>query len=347
MTAGRMTPASDDQQPVFDHLERLTDHRGLFEHALHTVPRREHGYCVDDVARGLVVVCREPEPGPAARHLASCYLAFVLDALDPAGACHNRMAVDGQWRDRAAVGDWWGRALWGLGVAATSAQTPGMRARALGGFRIAAQRRSPHLRSLAFAALGAAELLRKRPGEIAARRLLTDTLAAIGEARDDGSRWPWPEERLSYGNASIAEALIVAGDVLPDAPALSRGLSLLKFLLRTETRAGHLSVTPVGGRGPDDVGPGYDQQPIEVSALADACASAFRITRQSSWLTGVSLAWNWFLGDNDSATPMFDPRTGGGYDGLERHGRNLNQGAESTLAMLATAQQARRISELQ
>ena len=106
-------------------------------------------------------------------------------------------------------------------------------------------------------------------------------------------------------------------------------------------------MTPAGGRGRDDVGPGYDQQPIEVSALADACGSAFRITRQSSWLTGVSLAWDWFGGDNDSATPMFDPQTGGGYDGLEPRGRNLNQGAESTLAMLATAQQARRISELE
>jgi hypothetical protein len=346
MTAGRATPASDVYRPVFDHLERLTDDRGLFEHALHSVPRREHGYCVDDVARGLVVVCHEPEPGLAVRRLARCYLAFVLDALDPTGACHNRMAADGQWRDEAALGDWWGRALWGLGVAAASAQTPGMRARALGGFRIAAQARSPHVRSMAFAALGAAELLRKRPDEIAARRLLMDTLAAIGRPRIDDPGWPWPEERLSYANASITEALIVAGDALPDESALNRGLSLLEFLLRTETRDGHLSVTPVGGRGRDDAGPGYDQQPIEVSALADACGSAFRITHQSSWLTGVGLAWDWFGGDNDSATPMFDPRTGGGYDGLERHGRNLNQGAESTLAMLATAQQARRISEL-
>ncbi len=345
MTAGRVTPTGDAPQLVFDHLERLTDDRGLFEHALHAVPRRAHGYCVDDVARGLVVVCREPAPGPAARRLARCYLGFVLAALDPAGACHNRMAVDGQWRDEPGVGDWWGRALWGLGVAATSAQTPGMRARALGGFRIAAQCRSPHLRSMAFAALGAAELLEDRPDEVAARRLLTDTLAAIGKPAGNDSRWPWPEERLSYGNASIAEALIVAGHALPDMAALNRGLSLLEFLLRSEIRDGHLSVTPVGGRGRDDVGPGYDQQPIEVSALADACASAFRITHQACWLTAVRLAWNWFLGDNDSGTPMFDPRTGGGYDGLERHGRNLNQGAESTLAMLATAQRARQISE--
>jgi hypothetical protein len=347
VTAASLPPANRVSQPVFHHLERLTDERGLFEHALLSAPRREHGYCVDDVARGLVVMCREPAPGPTARRLGRCYLAFVLAALDSTGACHNRMAVDGQWRDEAAAGDWWGRALWGLGVAATSAQTPGMRARALGGFRIAAQCRSPHVRSMAFAALGAAELLRERPDEMAARRLLTDMVAAIGEPPDDDSRWPWPEQRLSYANASIAEALIVAGDAIRDVPALSRGLRLLEFLLRTETRHGHLSVTPVGGRGRDDVGPGYDQQPIEVSALADACASAFRITHKSSWLTGVNLAWNWFLGDNDSATPMFDPRTGGGYDGLERRGRNLNQGAESTLAMLATAQHARRISELE
>ena len=349
MTAASMTPAGGVHRPMFDHLERLTDDRGVFEHALFTVPRREHGYCVDDAARGLIVACREPDHGPA-RRLARTYLAFVLDALHPAGTCHNRMAADGQWRDEAAVGDWWGRALWGLGVAATSAQTPGMRARALGGFRRAAQCRSPYLRPMAFAALGAAEVLRSRPDDIAAGQLLADVLAAIGEPADD-SRWPWPEERLSYGNASIAEALIVAGDALPDAAALDRGLGLLEFLLRTETRDGHLSVTPVGGRGPrdldpSDADPGYDQQPIEVAALADACASAFRITHQSSWLTGVRLAWDWFLGDNDSATPMFDPRTGGGYDGLERHGRNLNQGAESTLAMLATAQHARQLSEL-
>jgi hypothetical protein len=342
-----MTPANDLDQPVLDHLDRLTDDRGLFEHALYGVPRREHGYCVDDAARGLVVMCHEPEPGPTARRLARRYLAFVLDALDATGSCHNRMAVDGLWRDETSVGDWWGRALWGLGVAATSAPTPGMRARALGGFRIAAQRRSPHLRSMAFAALGAAELLGNRPEEIAARRLLTDMLAVVGEPKVDDPGWPWPEERLSYANASIAEALIVAGDALPDEPALSRGLSLLEFLLRTETRDGHLSVTPVGGRGRDDAGPGYDQQPIEVSALAAACGSAFLTTRQPSWLAGVDLAWDWFCGDNDSGTPMFDPRTGAGYDGLERHGRNLNQGAESTLAMLATAQQARRVSELE
>jgi hypothetical protein len=344
MSEGSMTTPGAGPEPVFGHLGRLTDDRGLFEHARHAVPRPEHGYCLDDAARGLVVVCHETQAGPSVRRLAQCYLSFVVDAVTPSGACHNRMAVGGQWEDEAAVGDWWGRALWGLGVAAASAATPGMRGRALVAFRIAAQRRSPDLRPMAFAALGAAELLGSRPAETAARSLLADALTAIGEPTGDRG-WPWPEDRLAYGNAAIAEALMVGGDALGDGPALEHGLSLLEFLLRVQTRDGHLSVTPAGGRGRHEDGPGFDQQPIEVAALADACASAYRITLEPRWLTGVRFAWNWFLGDNDSATPMFDPQTGGGYDGLERHGRNLNQGAESTLAMLATAQLARWISE--
>ncbi|MCU1656370.1 MAG: glycosyl transferase [Pseudonocardiales bacterium] len=340
MTAGRGRPA-----PVFDHLEHLTDERGLFEHAAHSTPRREHGYCVDDAARGLVVVCREPKPTEALQRLEQCYLDFVLMALDPDGSCHNRMDVEGHWHDDAAVGDWWGRALWGLGVAAARASTEGRRAQALSGFLLAAQRRSPHRRSMAFAALGAAEVLGVQPIDGSAQDLLVEAVRCIGHPGPNPD-WPWPEARLTYGNGAIVEALIVAGAALADTQTLDRGLLLLRFLLRVETRDGHLSVTPTAGRGRGEVGPGYDQQPIEAAALADACASAYRATLDPRWLKGIRLAWGWFLGQNDSATPMFDASTGGGYDGLEPTGRNENQGAESTLAMLSTAQHVRRVNEL-
>ena len=327
---------------LFDHLDRLSDQRGIFEHALYTSPRIEHGYCVDDAGRALVVVCREPGPSRSVCRLARCYLDFVLDALESDGRCHNRMDGRGEWQDAPGSGDWWGRAMWGLGVAAGTAIAAGMRARALNGFRIGAQQRSPHRRAMAFAALGAAELLGARPAEGSARALLADAGRAISPGDRDVS-WPWPEPRLTYGNAALAEAVIAAGGALHDAAGLAHGLALLEFLLNTEIRDGHLSVTPVGGRGPGEDGPGFDQQPIEVAALADACATAYRFTGNTRWLTGVSLAWNWFLGDNDSATPMFDPSTGAGFDGLQADGCNRNQGAESTLAMLSTAQQATRL----
>ena len=326
--------------PVFDHLLRMTDSRSVFEHAEYATPRREHGYCVDDAARGLVVVCREPHPDPAVLLLAGRYLDFVLAALAADGTCRNRMDSDGVWSDAPALGDWWGRAVWGLGTAAARGATPGMRARALIGFRRAARQRAPSARAMTFAALGAAELLRASPDEPAAGTLLRDAVLAIGTVGRDRT-WPWPEDRLRYANGAVAEALIVAGDALRDPTTRECGLHLLGFVLRLETRGGHLSVTPVGGRGPGDPRPGYDQQPIEVAAIADACASAYRVTGDPRWLANINLAWHWFLGANDAAAVMFDPSTGGGYDGLTRDGPNLNQGAESTLAFLATAQHAR------
>lgn len=331
--------------PVFDHLLRLTDQRGLFEHAELSAPRREHGYCVDDVARGLVVVCRESGSDFNVRRLERHYLDFVLAGIQPDGTCRNRMDADGAWVDEAGVGDWWGRALWGLGVAAAHAHSETARLRALEGFRLAARQRSKHSRTMSYAALGAAEVLCVEPAERAARQVLRAAVQSIGPTAADPA-WPWPEPRLRYANGTLAEALIVAGAALHDTAALECGLVLLNFLLKIETRDGHLSVTPVGGRGRGEVAPRFDQQPIEVAALADACASAYRATSDPRWLVGVRLAWDWFLGKNDAAIPMFDAETGGGYDGLEAAGHNCNQGAESTLAMLSTAQHARWLSGL-
>lgn len=356
-----------DPGPNYRHLQRLTDGNGLFEHALFGDPRPEHGYCLDDVARALVVTCREPRATAQIRALAGGYLDFTLAAIAPDGACHNRMATDGRWCDEPGVGDWWGRALWGLGVAAVAAPTAAMRARAVLGFRTAARRRSPDRHAMAFAALGAGELLLRRPMEASARAVVEDAVAAIGVAHAIepacghaldpvgghaidpvgghavDPAWPWPEPRLRYASGAIVEALILAGAALPDGDVGANGLALLDFLVRTEIRGGRVSATPVTGRGVEDTSIGFDQQPIEVAALADACARAFDRTSDDRWRRGVESAWAWFTGDNDSATPMFDPLTGAGFDGLQSGGCNQNQGAESTLAFLATAQQAQRL----
>ncbi len=135
--------------------------------------------------------------------------------------------------------------------------------------------------------------------------------------------------------------MIAAGASLERPVILRRGLDLLEWLLDHETRDGHLSVTPVGGSGPEDRSPGFDQQPIEVAGLADACARAYAIDDNQRWRDGITAAADWFLGDNDAAAVMWDADTGGGFDGLERDGANRNQGTESTLAFLSTMQHAR------
>lgn len=325
----------------FDHVLRLSDKIGMFEHADHTAPRREHGYCVDDVARLLIVIAREAEHDETLRELQRTALRFLADAQAADGKIRNRCSASGRWSGPHDVEDCWGRSLWAFGVAARQSPDGYTRAAALAYFEHGAQQRSPHLRAMVFAALGAVEVLAIDPRHARARLLVVDAADQIGRPRTSDPQWPWPEPRLSYANAAIPEVLFAAGDALGRADLIDHGLTLLGWLLDRETVDGHLSPTPVGGSGPGDAGPAFDQQPIEVAAMADACHRAYSVTGDHTWLNGIQLAARWFDGDNDAGTPMFDVDSGGGYDGLHATGPNLNQGAESTLALLSTLQHGR------
>jgi hypothetical protein len=329
--------------PVFAHLFQMTDHRATFEHALLTEPRREHGYCTDDMARVLVVTTREPDaPGPV-KGLAGKALQFLNDAQSYSGDCRNRMDRAGNWTDKPTTDDHWGRCIWGLGTAAAHSSVSLVRRLAVIQFERAAKARSPWPRSMAFAAVGATELLSFEPGNVLALGLLKNYAATVARPTDT-SDWPWPEPRLTYANAILPEAMIAAGVALEDSDLKQQGLDLLEWLLGYETADGHLSPTPVGGRGPQDGRPAFDQQPIEVAALADACARAAAADPRAIWPEGIRLAAAWVEGDNDAKLAMWDPETGGGYDGLLADAVNLNQGAESTLAVISTLQHAQRFS---
>ncbi len=331
-----MTP----RQISLAHLDHMTDAYGLFEHALLAQPRTEHGYCVDDVARGLIVTVREAPYSDVADRLARAYLDFIAGAQDADGRMRNRRNARGEWTDAPSTRDAWGRAVWGLGV--TVGEGSEFADEALEMFDRSSRHRSEHSRSMIFSALGAAELLSAMPDHVQARSLLTDAIRMIDGPGMHAS-WPWPEARLRYANASLVDVVLAGGNLLDDPRLVDRGLELLAWLVSVEIRDGRVSVTPVGGWSRGETRPGYDQQPIEVSALADAAMRAYCITGDSQWANVVAMCAAWFDGDNDASVPMADHARGAGYDGLERGGRNENQGAESTLAMLSTLQQARRL----
>ncbi len=327
----------------FDHLLSMSNRIGTFEHAKYTEPRRSHGYCTDDMARVLIVTTREPQPSRQVRQLGDTAFRFVADAQDGDGQVRNRRTARGRWQGEHGVEDCWGRTVWAFGTAARRAPEEWMRQSALAHFEHGVGPRSPWRRSMAFAALGAAEVLAVEPRHHRAREMLLDTVTTIGPPATDID-WPWPEPRLSYADAVLPEALIAAGDLLARPDIVEDGLSLLRWLLHRETTDGHLSPTAVGGAGPADRAPKFDQQPIEVAAMADACARAATVTGDVGWRDGVELAAQWFAGDNDARARMWDPETGGGYDGLQAGGPNLNQGAESTIALISTLQHTRLVA---
>jgi len=326
--------------PPFAHLLRLSDDLGVFEHARGTTTWVENGYCTDDVARALVVLVREERHPPARARLASGCLAFVEQAALPDGRFRNRRARNGQWLDEGGSDDTVGRALLALAVAGTHG-TKVQRRRALSPFEAAAPvYASPSPRSNALAVLAAVEVLGATPGHEQAGILLERAAPGLGRMRC-ASSWAWPEHRLAYANALLPEALVAAGAALGDAPLLEEGLALLEWLVAVESRDGHFSFAPVGGWAPGEPRPGFDQQPIEAGAMAEACLRALEASGDARWARETHLAAAWFLGANDVGVSLFDEESGGCRDGLEPDGCNANEGAESTLAMIAAFQAAR------
>jgi hypothetical protein len=341
-------------EAVFSHVLAMTDDVGIFEHARERQPRIEHGYCVDDVARALIAVCRE-EPAAAGRSgaqvhgpgvmagLAEVYLRFLEEAQTADGMVVNRREALGARKGRAVLEDCWGRCLWALGTAASRSRDQSVSRRAVDRFALGAARRSPWPRAMAFAGLGAAEMMRTDPGQPGARALLRDAAAAVGPFSADRA-WPWPEPRLTYANAVLPDVLLAAGDALNDHGLVEEGLEMLGWLLEVQSRNGHLSLTPAAGWTTGEPLPAFDQQPIEAATLADACARAFELTGDARWSDAVGLAAEWFFGRNDVGTSLYDAESGGCCDGLEPGGRNENQGAESTLASITTLQHASRLA---
>jgi len=316
----------------------MTDHRGLWEHARYTTPRTEHGYCTDDNARALIVMSRVQDPPPDLIELATIYLRFLQRARLPDGGFHNRCSSNGSWVDEMGSDDSQGRAIWALGSVTRSGPATWMRDVALDMFEEQRDFRSVFPRTNAFAVLGAAEVLVSSPRHRTARHILEHHVEHLF-VRDDPC-WPWPEERLAYANARLPEALLAAGAVLPDNDLVDSGLRLLEWLVTTETRDDYFSFTPVGGWAPGEPRPGFDQQPVEAAAMADACSRAWSLTGDSRWNDRIERVACWFTGTNDIGEALYDPRTGGCGDGLGADHVNLNRGAESTLAALAVLQQA-------
>jgi hypothetical protein len=310
--------------PPLHHIDALMGVHGLFEHADHRSPRIDHGYTVDDNARALVVV---GEIGGGEEIIAKCG-RFVVAGLTHNG-WHNRMTADGTWRDRVGSEDAHGRALWGLGVTVARGQL-GSTGRAA--FVTGTDRPLEASRAMAYAVLGAAQALADRGARPAARRLLDDYRRRRPTVAE--SAWRWPEPRLTYDNARIPQAMLACGLAVGDDGLVADGLRLLDWLVKLEFIDDLFAFVPVGGRGPSEVGPAYDQQPLEAWAMVEAAELALAATGDRVWADRAVAAREWFWGRNHPRQLLVDPVTGAGLDGLHHNGVNQNAGAESTLAAL-------------
>jgi len=327
-----------------DHLARLTDATGMFQHATHTIPNFAEGYCTDDNARALLLTVLLEELGQGGtqvHRLATTYAAFLQAAFDRGRRrFRNILDFDRRWLEEVGSEDCHGRALWALGTCVGRSRRPDLPSWAASHFELALpailETTSP--RTWAFALLGIREYLRRLGGDrlsAQARDTLTARLIDLYE-RTATPDWPWFEEVLSYDVARLPQALIATGRDGGNARALEVGLHALGWLV-TVQRAPQEHFRAIGCNGFYRKGhkrARFDQQPIEANATVSACLEAYRATQDPAWMNEARSAFEWFLGRNDLGQDLYDPGTGGCCDGLQEDRVNRNQGAESTLAFL-------------
>jgi len=325
------------------HLKTLTDDTGLLQHAKYTTPNLHHGYCVDDNARGLIALTKyySLRKDKDVLLLIQKYLAFLYYAFNQENSrFRNFMSYDRRWLELAGSEDSHARALWGLGITVKEAPDSSIRNMAMRLFLDALPTvehfSSP--RAWGYIVLGLQAYLSIYGGDAFARKIRDDLARKIYQLFKNNSSedWTWCENTATYANAILPHALIVAGKWIPDQKMYDAGIKSLKWLLKVQTAPdGHLSV--IGNNGWLDKNGNrsiFDQQPIEVKGLIDACLDVYIATGDKKWFEESERCLSWFLGQNDLELPVCDYKTGGCCDGLERQGINANQGAESTLAWI-------------
>ena len=327
-----------------DHLKNLTDDTGILQHATHTVPDRDHGYCTDDNARALMVTAMGREyldtNSLCFDSLSSQYLSFLLHSFNvEKGRFRNFMTYERQWTEEVGSEDAHGRALWGIGKAVAFLDNSGQMAMSMTLFNKAMKAvehfESP--RAIAFALVGIHAYLHKFSGDSEVRRVREIIANRLFDQFKNNATegWPWLENALNYANGKLPHALLLSGQWMQRGDMVDMGLRSLKWLLSVQTEDNHF--VPVGNSGWYEKGgtkARFDQQPIEANAMIETCVEAYNITRDKTWFDNAVMCFNWFLGHNDLNMPLYDPKTGGCRDGLMADGINQNEGAESTLAWL-------------
>ncbi len=337
------------------HFLSMCDDTGLFQHAVHSVPDRSHGYCIDDNARALLLACALNDRGeqPLSEVLTSRFAAFVQHAWNPdIRRFRNFMGFNRTWLEVSGSEDSHARTLWALGECTRSDCSPSRRRWAATLFAEALPTAltfcSP--RAWAFTLLGLDGYCAATPNDLRARNAratLANRLTAILAAVETPD-WVWFEAGLAYDNARLSQALLVTGMATRKPTYTAAGLRSLVWLMARQTAsAGHFR--PVGTAGfAEQMQPprAFDQQPVEAAATIAACLAAWRASGDSEWKAKAACVFAWFMGNNDLSIALVDPETGSCRDGLHPDRANENRGAESVLSYLLGLAEMRQLARI-
>lgn len=326
-----------------DHIKRMTTDFGMIQFSKIANPNFKSGYTLDDNARALIAICQHYEIFQTEDDLGliSTYLQFLKYCLQPNGLFLNYVNTKKEFTQQNSpenLEDCNGRAIWALGYLISlkkilpvhfSKEAEKLLQKAL-----------PNLedihstRAMAFIIKGLHYQNKKE--NLSLLQILTNRLVQMYK-HEKTNDWFWFENYLTYGNSVLPEAMLCAylstnNDEYKKIAKESLGFLLSKIFVDGKIKVisnkgwhikDRIDETNVGG-----------EQPIDVAYTIMALEKFYFVIKKNDYKQKAIIAFNWFLGDNHLHQIVYNPCTGGCYDGVEEHNVNLNQGAESTLSYL-------------
>ena len=327
------------------HLNRLTDKFGLMQFAQLENPDPSWGYTLDDNARALAAVSlyRDFSVSKTALRLAKVYLSLIERAYDGASAFINYFNCgkkpDRELNSAENLDDANARAVWALAAAQATNWPREVRGKAERIFHkfLKNHKKTQSPRAAAFYLKALVWWLGNHRGDQQAEGFLTGYADYLEELFNTAAseNWQWFEHSLTYSNAVLPEALLLAYRYTGNYSYYKIGKAALDFLVEHSFDGD--TCIPVGQAGWFEKGKKkelHDQQPEEVSALVLALRTMFEITGEDNYRRKMAKVFDWFLGNNILNQVVYSYRSGGCYDGIGKNYINLNQGAESTVSYL-------------
>ena len=329
-----------------DHIKSMTKELGIVQFSKGNQPDLDSGYTLDDNARALIALCmadnKKNEHPENAKYI-ELYLNFILFCLQNDGSFKNYVDKDGNFtfqNNEVSLEDSNGRAIWALGYFFAYGNDH-LKALSLKVER-AIQLILPSLckmrfpRSIAFAIKGLCFYYIKNPLRKVSDiiQILADKLTDLYIAAKDNS-WKWFENGLTYENAVLPESLLYAYSVTKKEQYRDIAKETFDFLLRQIFIEGKIKVVSNHNwlkKGESNIK--YGEQPVDVAGTVIALTKFYDVFHDKDYIQKQKDAFSWFMGNNHLHQTIYNPATGGCYDGLEENNINLNQGAESTVCYL-------------
>lgn len=337
------------------HFKKLTTGFGMIQFSKINQPDIDSGYTLDDNARALIAMCQHFEltKDEAAIDYIHIYFNFIKYCLQPEGDFLNYVDEKRNFtaqNNETNLEDANGRAIWALGYLIAKGDLLPTASQAIAADaelmiqRILLNIENIHsTRAMAFAIKGLYFRNKKNssPQNAALIKKLADRLVQMYR-HESHNEWQWFESYLTYANSVLPEALLCAWLVTGDVTYKKIAKTSFDFLLSKTFRKDKIKVisnknwlntkeklktTPIGG-----------EQAIDVSYTILALRKFYKVFKEETYRSKMEIAFNWFLGSNHLNQIIYNPCTGGCYDGMEENTVNLNQGAESTVSYLMARQ---------